>query len=63
MRRLLPAVLLLLCTLTLSAQERPRLAIIPLNYIEVPKTVALALTGLLETGLVNTEMCGVTEWT
>ena len=63
MRRLLTAILLVLCSLSLSAQDKPRLAIIPLNYIEVPKTAALALTGLLETGLVNTEMYNVIEQT
>ena len=53
---------IVICTVA-SAQDKPRLAIIPLNYIEVPKTAALALTGLLETGLVNTEMYNVIEQT
>ena len=63
MRRLLFAVLLVVPAFAAFAQDKPRLAIIPLNYIEVPKSAAFALTGLLETGLVNTDMYNVIEQT
>ena len=48
---------------SLHAQEKPRTAVIPLNPIEVSKADADTLTGLLETGLVNTDVFDVIEQT
>ena len=57
------ALLFLVMVATASSQDKPRIAIIPLNYINVSKSDAAALTGLLETGLVNTDMFNVIEQT
>ncbi len=58
---LVTAIIFFLSIINLYAQERPRIAIIPLNPISVSKADAAALTGLLETSLVNTEVFGVIE--
>ena len=57
-------IILYLCVLFIShAQYKPRIAVIPLNYLEVSKSEAITLTGLLETGLVNTGVFNVIEQT
>ncbi len=55
---------LLLFTLLLEANaqaNQPRIAVIPLNHINVSKSDAEAITGLFETALVKTEIFDVIE--
>ncbi len=60
---LFTAIIFFLSTINLYAQDRPRIAVIPLNPISVTKSDSSTLTGLLETGLVKTEAFDVIEQT
>ncbi len=61
MKKILVICLVLLTPLFLSAQNQPRVAIIPFEPIGVSETDARAVSALFETGLVNTGAFNVIE--